>query len=217
MAGPVFRRISIRIMLRPAQLLASRPGPTGFPAAETFTSELSPPRSPRDGVGYHYTANWTLAVAGLSPAGRMLLWAATLLGRHYPASSLVRASPSPHPAWPAPRGGPVDGPAPPPLGLPVLRRISCCPHAVVNTPAGPRAGVARHGAWWQPSPFSRRVGPCVACFEALTQQSCHEPQTGKPHSRGKALRISEKCQKAKAHSGIHGRNEENGRQPQAFS
>jgi hypothetical protein len=91
-----------------------------------------------------------------------------LLGRHYPASSLVRASPSPHTAWPAPHGGPVDGHAPPPLGLPVLRRISCCPHAVVNTPAGPRAGVARHVAWWQPSPFSRRVGPCVACFEACS-------------------------------------------------
>ena len=82
--------------------------------------------------------------------------------------SLVRASPSPHTAWPAPHGGPVDGHAPPPRGLPVLRRISSCPHAVVNTPAGPREGVARHVAWWQPSPFSRRVGPCVACFEACS-------------------------------------------------
>ena len=91
-----------------------------------------------------------------------------MLGRHYPASSLVRASPSPHTAWPAPHGGPVDGHAPPPRGLPVLRRISSCPHAVVNTPAGPREGVARHVAWWQPSPFSRRVGPCVACFEACS-------------------------------------------------
>ena len=50
----------------------------------------------------------------------------------------------------------------------MLRRISSCPHAVVDTPAGPREGVARHVAWWQPSPFSRRVGPCVACFEACS-------------------------------------------------
>ena len=43
----------------------------------------------------------------------------------------------------------------------MLRRISCCPHAVVNTPAGPRDGVARHVAWWQPSPFSRRAAPAL--------------------------------------------------------
>ena len=33
-------------------------------------------RSPQSEVGYHYTANWTLAVMGLSPTGRVLLWAA---------------------------------------------------------------------------------------------------------------------------------------------
>jgi hypothetical protein len=44
--------------------------------SEAFTSELSPLRSPQSEVGYNYTANRTLAVVGLSPTGRVLLWAA---------------------------------------------------------------------------------------------------------------------------------------------
>src|SRR6516225_7419136 len=40
-----------------------------------------PRRSPHGEVGYHYAAVWTLAAAGLAPAGRVLLWAATLLGQ----------------------------------------------------------------------------------------------------------------------------------------
>jgi hypothetical protein len=31
---------------------------------------------PKSEVGYDYTANWALAVVGLSPTGRVLLWAA---------------------------------------------------------------------------------------------------------------------------------------------
>ena len=61
-----------------------------------------------------------------------------MLRRHYPASWLVRASPSPHTADPVPRGLLVGGHAPPPLGLPVLR-WSPCKHAVATTPAGPRS------------------------------------------------------------------------------
>ena len=58
------------------------------------------------------------------------------LHRHYPASSLIRASPPPHTAWPGPRGSPVEGHAPSPLGLPVLRSISMYIHADATTPAG---------------------------------------------------------------------------------
>ena len=36
------RRISIRFMLQPAELLASRPGHASIMASEAFTSELSP-------------------------------------------------------------------------------------------------------------------------------------------------------------------------------
>src|SRR5262249_7276508 len=79
---PVSRRISIRFTLRPAEWLASRPGPAPLGAAETFTSELSPPGSPRDEGGYDYAATWTRAAVGLSPTGRMLLLAATSLIRH---------------------------------------------------------------------------------------------------------------------------------------
>ncbi len=45
------------------------------------------------------------------------------LHRHYPASRVLRACPPPHTARPVPHGRPV-GVYTPPLGLPVLRRIS---------------------------------------------------------------------------------------------
>src|SRR3954466_1311766 len=64
-------------MLRPGGGLASRPGPAPLGAAETFTSELSPPGSPRGEVGYDYAANWNCAARGLSPTRRVLLRAAS--------------------------------------------------------------------------------------------------------------------------------------------
>ncbi len=54
------------------------------------------------------------------------------LRRSYPVSSVLRANPPPHStAQPDPRGLPVGGHVPPPLGLPVLRSI---PSACMLTP-----------------------------------------------------------------------------------
>jgi len=82
-------------MLRPAVLLASRPGPATLVTAETCTSKLSPPESPHGRVVYNYAANWTPAAVELTSTGKVLLWAASWLPRHYPGSSLLRTLPPP--------------------------------------------------------------------------------------------------------------------------
>jgi len=56
---------------------------------------------------------------------------ASSLHRHYPASPVLQASPSPQAARPVPRGRPVAQPSQHALGLPVLRASSwctCCRH-----------------------------------------------------------------------------------------
>ena len=58
------------------------------------------------------------------------------LRRRYPASPVVRTSPPPCPARPAPYGVPVGACTPPP-GLPVLLRLPSPIHADTTTPAGP--------------------------------------------------------------------------------
>jgi len=68
---------------------------------------------------------------------------APFLPRHYPASTVLRACPPPQSARPGPHGLPV-GDSPPPLGLPVLHRISLCIHAVATTPAGPLGARIAH-------------------------------------------------------------------------
>ena len=83
------------LALRPAEWLASRPGPPPSGWQRLVHPSFPHRRSPHGEVGYHYAAVWTLAAAGLAPAGTVLLWAATLLRGHYPASSLVRAHPPP--------------------------------------------------------------------------------------------------------------------------
>ena len=57
------------------------------------------------------------------------------LHRNYPASSVPWAYPTSHTARPAPRGVPVRGHTPRPLGDPVLRPVFLGIHAVVFTPA----------------------------------------------------------------------------------
>ena len=51
-------------------------------------------RSPQSEVGYNYTANWTLAVVGLSPTGRVLLWAAQAACCQAPFSLYTLVTPS---------------------------------------------------------------------------------------------------------------------------
>ena len=73
-----FRRIYQPLLaLRPAEWLASRPGPPPSRWQRLLRPSFLPRRSPHGEVGYHYAAVWTLAAAGLAPAGRVLLWAAT--------------------------------------------------------------------------------------------------------------------------------------------
>ena len=70
------------------------------------------------------------------------------LHRHYPASTVLRASPPPHTARPVSRELPVDNELPPsPLGFPVLRCVSVYRHAVVNTPVARWALIARGTAY----------------------------------------------------------------------
>ena len=86
---------------------------------------------------------------------------APFLRRRYPASQVLRACPPPHSARTVPHGVPV-GVSPPPLGLPVLRRISLYIHAVASTPAGPLdARVAGFFQRRRPSAI-RRVAPALA-------------------------------------------------------
>ena len=65
------------------------------------------------------------------------------LDRHYPASSVVRTSPPPRPAQPAPHGVPV-GACTPPTGLPVLLPSPSSMRAAANTPAGPAGALVAH-------------------------------------------------------------------------
>ena len=87
------------------------------------------------------------------------------LHRHYPASQVLRASPPPHTARPGPRRLPV-GKSPPPLGLPVLHRISlytCRRHYPGGTVGCSRCSLPQRR---RPSPKFRRVGSRIALFEA---------------------------------------------------
>ena len=97
---------------------------------------------------------------------------APFLRRRYPASQVLRACPPPHSARTVPHGVPV-GVSPPPLGLPVLRRISLYIHAVASTPAGPLdARVAGFFQRRRPSPAIRRVGSRISFFRGLLSVHC---------------------------------------------
>ena len=71
--------------------------------------------------------------SGASPSTK-----APCLHRNYPASSVPWAYPTSDTARPAPRGVPVQGHTPRPLGDPVLRLVFLGIHAVVFTPADVR-------------------------------------------------------------------------------
>src|SRR5512142_535689 len=66
------------------------------------------------------------------------------------AQHTLRACPSPRPARPFPRGSPVGGHAPPPLGASRVASDLLCRHAIANAPVGPLVFVASRGV--APSP-----------------------------------------------------------------
>ena len=90
-------------------------------------------------------------IASLCPFRQHARTEAPSLHRHYPASSLLRASPPPRTARPSPHGVPVEGPTPSPLGLPVLRQVSVCRHAVATAPAESLRDLAHPAQQCQPS------------------------------------------------------------------
>ena len=76
-------------------------------------------------------------------------------------STVLRASPPPQAARPIPRGHPVEGHAPSPLGFPVLRWISVYRHAVVITPVARWVLIARGTAYSTRFPIH---SPATAAF-----------------------------------------------------
>ena len=148
-----FRRIYQPLLaLRPAEWLASRPGPPPSRWQRLLRPSFLPRRSPHGEVGYHYAAVWTLAAAGLAPAGTVLLWAATSLPRLSPASSLLRGTLPPCPASVHPLSeGLLPGGVPLASGrqVPTFRRragVRLTPPSCRTPPrssAGPRLGSSR--------------------------------------------------------------------------
>ena len=92
---------------------------------------------------------------------------ASSLHRHYPASSVLQASPPPQTARPVSRELPVD-----PLAIAAgASRVAfspLCLHAVATTPAGWRKLFAHTLPPRRPSPTPRRVGTCIMDFEACS-------------------------------------------------
>ena len=78
-------------------------------------------------------------IPGSGPLPQRTRSEAPSLRRHYPASTVLWASPTPHAARPVPRGRPV-GSRSHRLGSPVLRAFSLCRHAIATTPAGSSQG-----------------------------------------------------------------------------
>ena len=99
---------------------------------------------------------------------RLSLTEAPSLPRSYPASSVLRTSPSPHTARPVSRELPVDPRLRSPLGLPVLRLVSlraCCRHYPGRIDRA-YSLVFLHRR--RPSLYVRQVGSCIGRFGACS-------------------------------------------------
>jgi hypothetical protein len=99
---------------------------------------------------------------------RLLSTEAPSLHRHYPASSVLRASPPPQTARPVSHELPVDPQLRSPLGLPVLRLVPfvCMPSPIPRQDRWARSLVLSHRL--RPSLDSPRVGSCITRFEACS-------------------------------------------------
>jgi len=156
------------LALRPAEWLASRPGPPPSRWQRLLRPSLPHRRSPHGEVGYHYAAVWTLAAAGLAPAGRVLLWAATSLRVQYPTPALLERRPTPYALatlGPCHLGGPRAGP----WALLGQRPARYTP--VIRAPrhlAGPGGGARKHARTarvlsrqWIAAPATNRCRPSL--------------------------------------------------------
>ena len=140
-------------------------------ALTTATARVVPFAYACDGVRHCCSF---IGVIGLSATPRACSFSPSLppeapsLGRHYPASTVLRASPPPCPARPCPHGSSVGachatGRASRVASTPPFH--TCRRHY----PGG--AGRCLHRSLpdpWQPSPSIRRVGFRITCFEACT-------------------------------------------------
>jgi hypothetical protein len=108
--------------------------------------------------------------------------AAPFLHRHYPTSTVLRASPPPHLARPVPRGCPVGLALDHVIGLPVLRLPSSSTHAVTNTPAEPQTAF-------------RSLSIVTTAFPVLTLRPACSPSSLKNplHQRLQPLRYLHDC------------------------
>jgi hypothetical protein len=102
---------------------------------------------------------------GISKADHQRI--ASSLHRHYPASSVLQASPPPQTARPVSRELPVD-PTAITAGASRVAFSPLCLHAVATTPAGWRKLFAHTLPPHRPSPSPRRVGSCILNFEACS-------------------------------------------------
>ncbi len=92
-----------------------------------------------------------------------------MLHRHYPASSLMRASPPPLTAQPVPRGLLAGSFDLPPWWVSRVAAGLLCAHVLTHTPAiRTRCLLRSLPAPWQPSPCLNRVGVRIALFEACS-------------------------------------------------
>ncbi len=112
------------------------------------------------------------------------------LRRSYPVSSVLRTNPPPHStAQPVPRGLPVDGHVPPPLGFPVLRSIpSACmltplprwDHRMVSLISSGGICLPRNSGGSAPtSPFSRPAQRSLTFRPACSPSRPRRPSTPK--------------------------------------
>src|SRR5271157_2601261 len=104
------------------------------------------------------------------------------LDRSYPVSTVLRASPPPQAARPIPRGCPVEGHAPSPLGVSRVALDLRVPTCRRHYPGGPLGSDRSWGGLFQPfpihpqrrrpSPSECEVGVHIGRFEACSTCTC---------------------------------------------
>jgi len=125
---------------------------------------------------------------------------APFLHQHYPASSVLRASPPPQDARTVPHGRPVDLPLITPRGFPCCVRFPCV-HAVTTTPAQRLGSLMLNHPVVSAFPEMAIGSACATSFSRLAQclltlrpahSRCHHIR-GTLHRRLQPLRCLHSC------------------------